>query len=396
MVNNRTNKQTQNPIYCRITLNGERKQFSTGINVEISQWDSKSKSVVKSHPLAKTFNAQLDSIKSKVYNIIIFFQHQNKLFNVNDVINKYSGKEIAKNENVLAYYLKYIERLNKLIGKEIKENTFQKFKYVSMQLADFIKWKFNRNDIPIKDLNLQFLEDFDFYLKTERGQKQVTVNKTIQRFRAPVKQAISEGYLDRDPFILHKSKKVHKEVLFLTTEELNLLENKKIKQERLLVVRDLFVFCCYSGLPYNEMSNLKKENISIGFDNSNWITMKRQKTQLQLSIPILPKAQEIIDKYSGEQTEFIFPRISNQKFNSYLKEIAAIIGIEKNLTHHMARKTFASTILLYNDVPMEIVSELLGHSNLLITQESYGKVVQKKVSQVMIDLTNKLNNLPEK
>jgi integrase/recombinase XerD len=137
------------------------------------------------------------------------------------------------------------------------------------------------------------------------------------------------------------------------------------------------------------MANLSKQNIQIGFDNVNWIQMKREKTQRQISIPILPKAQEMIEKYSTD-SNLIFPSISNQKFNSYLKEIAEITGIEKRLTHHTARKTFASTVLLYNDVPMEIVSELLGHSNMLITQESYGKAVQTKVSEEMKKLKLKI------
>jgi integrase/recombinase XerD len=125
------------------------------------------------------------------------------------------------------------------------------------------------------------------------------------------------------------------------------------------------------------MAHLSRKNIQIGFDGVNWIQMKGKKTQRQISIPILPKAQEIIEKYATDNN-LVFPSISNQKFNSYLKEIADVTGIEKRLTHHIARKTFASTVLLYNDVPMEIVSELLGHSNMIITQESYGKVVQKK------------------
>jgi integrase/recombinase XerD len=338
------------------------------------------------------FNSQLENIKSKLQNIFLFFQFQEQSFTAEDILDKYLGKNLKKEESVLSYYLKYLEKLKKLTGIEIKENTYSKFLYVSKHLERFILWKFHKNDISLKDLNLQFLDDFDFYLKTEKKQEQITINKTIQRFRAPIKQAISEGYLERDPFILHKTKKVRKEVLFLTTEELKALESKPIRQQRLILVRDLFIFCCYSGLAFNEMYNLSKSNIVRGFDNSNWIMMKREKTQRQISVPILPKAQEIINKYINEETEFIFPNLSNQKFNSYLKEIAGVIGIEKNLTHHIARKTFASTVLLYNDVPMEIVSELLGHSNLLITQESYGKVVQKKVSQVMSDLALKLNN----
>lgn len=390
LVNNRINKKNQNPIYCRITLNGQRKQFSTGISTEHIYWNAKLQEVIKTNKSSSLCNSQLENIKSKLQNIFLFFQFQEQSFTAEDILVKYLGKNLKKEESVLSYYLKYLEKLKKLIGIEIKDNTYSKFFYVSKHLERFILWKFNKKDIPLRDLNLHFLDDFDFYLKTEKKQEQITINKTIQRFRAPIKLAISEGYLDRDPFILYKTKKVRKEVLFLATEELKILESKLIVQQRLVIVRDLFVFCCYTGLPFNEMSNLSKQNIVIGFDDCYWIMMKREKTQRQISIPILPKAQDIINKYSKEEIELIFPRISNQKFNSYLKEIAGIIGIEKNLTHHIARKTFASTVLLYNDVPMEIVSELLGHSNLLITQESYGKIVQKKVSQAMLTLADKL------
>lgn len=155
------------------------------------------------------------------------------------------------------------------------------------------------------------------------------------------------------------------------------------------MIQDLFIFCCYTGLAFNEMAHLEKQHIQIGFDGINWIKMTREKTRRLISIPILPKAQEIILKYSSKSNR-ILPSISNQKFNSYLKEIADITGIEKRLTHHIARKTFASTVLLYNDVPMEIVSELLGHSNMTITQESYGKIVQKKVSEAIKKLAEKL------
>lgn len=155
------------------------------------------------------------------------------------------------------------------------------------------------------------------------------------------------------------------------------------------MIQDLFIFCCYTGLAYNEMAHLEKKNIQIVFDSVNWIQIKREKTQRKISIPLLPKAQEIIEKYSTD-SNFIFSSICNQKFNSYLKEIVDITGIEKRLTHHIARKTFGSIFLLYKDVPIEIVSELLSHSNMLITQESYGKAVRKKVSEEMNKLKIRL------
>jgi integrase len=137
------------------------------------------------------------------------------------------------------------------------------------------------------------------------------------------------------------------------------------------------------------MSALAHSGIQQGFDGLDWIKMTRKKTQRQISIPILPQAATIIERQTSVK-EKVFPNVTNQKFNSYLKEIAEIVGIEKKLTHHIARKTFASTVLLYNDVPMEIVSELLGHSSIVVTQESYGKVVQRKVSAAMINLRTKL------
>lgn len=386
---NRKNKKNQSPLFCRLTLNGNRKQLSTGINIESEHWDTKNQVILKSHKSAILYNSQLDKIKSKINSIYMILQLQENIFSIEDIHGKYLGKELKKSEFILSYYKQYLSKIEKLVGLEIKDNTYNKFVYVGNHLEAFLKWKYKKTDYPLKELSLQFLSDFDYYLKTEKKQEQITINKTIQRLRTPIKQAISEGYLDRDPFILHKSKTVRKTVIFLTTEELKTLEEAVLQQKRLCTIQDLFIFCCYTGLAYNEMAHLEKQNIQIGFDDINWIQMKREKTQRQISIPILPKAQEIIEKYSTDSNR-IFPPISNQKFNSYLKEISAITGIEKNLTHHIARKTFASTVLLYNDVPMEIVSELLGHSNMVITQESYGKVVQKKVSEAMSNLKDKL------
>lgn len=386
---NRKNKKNQSPLFCRITLNGIRKQLSTGINIESEHWDTKNQVILKSHKSAILYNSQLDKIKSKINSIYMILRLQENPFSIEDIHDKYFGKELKKSEFILSYYKQYLAKIKKLIGLEIKDNTYKKFVYVGNHLEAFLKWKYKKTDYPLEELSLQFLNDFDYYLKTEKNQEQITINKTIQRLRTPIKQAISEGYLDRDPFILHKSKTVRKTVIFLSTEELKTLEEAVLQQKRLSTIQDLFIFCCYTGLAYNEMAHLEKQNIQIGFDYINWIQMKREKTQRQISIPILPKAQEIIEKYSTSSNR-IFPSISNQKFNSYLKEIADITGIEKRLTHHIARKTFASTVLLYNDVPMEIVSELLGHSNMVITQESYGKVVQKKVSEAMRSLSVKL------
>lgn len=213
-----------------------------------------------------------------------------------------------------------------------------------------------------------------------------TVYKTLQRLRRVVRVSVGAEYLLKDPFVLHKANKPKTQVIFLTTEELQTLEKHQFSQPRLQEVKDWFVFSCYTGLAYNEIRNLKKQHIVTGFDGELWIEMIREKTQKNISVPLLPRAKFFINKYADDNSKLIFKICSNQRYNSYLKEIASILGINKRLTTHTARKTFASTVLLYNDVPMEIVSELLGHSSISITEDSYGKVVKKKISDSLRNL----------
>lgn len=375
----KTNKIGRCAVRCRITYNLTRKEFSTGQFINPKNWNSKQQLVEPPEPDAELINTQLSLIKTKINRAFLMLQVNETDFTVEDIYMAYKGEKTQKQYNVIEFFERYLKRLKTLIGIDIKEVTWNKFYYVKEDIKRFIKWKFKSNDIPLKELKANFLTELDYYFKTVQKIKQVTINKKIQRFRKVVKVAVAENYLEKDPFLLHKSKSVKKEVIFLSPEELEKLEMHEFNQPRLKLVQDLFIFSCYSGLAYRELMNLERKHIIKGFDGNLWIQMNRQKTSKSLSIPLLDKAKTILDIYS-EKGNHIFPRISNQKYNSYLKEIGAIVGLEKKLTTHMARRTFASTVLLYNNVPMEIVSELLGHSNMKITQDSYGKVVQKRIS----------------
>lgn len=378
----RKRKDGRASLMCRLTYAKVRKIFATGQFVNPDYWNSKQQKVKPPEPDRNTINTQLSLIKSKLNKAFLLLQIKEETITVEDIYSLYKGKKLVKEHNVIEYFERYLNRLKTLIGIDLKQVTWNKFNYVKNDVQSFIKWKFKTKDFPLGKLELQFLNDFEYYLKVVKKQKQITINKVIQRFRKPIKVAVSEGYLDNDPFMLYKTKQVIKEVVFLSPEELEKFETHVFSQSRLNLIKNLFIFSCYTGLPYNELLNLKNNNIIKGFDGNLWIKMKREKTAKELSIPLLPKAESILNSYQNEN-DAIFPRISNQKYNSYLKEIAGIIGIQKNLTTHMARRTFASTVLLYNDVPMEIVSELLGHSSMKITQDSYGKVVQKKISVEM-------------
>ena len=385
----KTNKKGLCPIKCRITYKEKRKEFSTGEFMNPSEWNTKHQKA-RSYSIAnQQINLQLEIITANIKKAYLQLQLGGTEFSVEDIFNAYSGKPTTKEVKVIEYFQGFLTKKKRLIGIDIQMSTWKKFNYTCSQVQDFIKWKYGKQDLLLSKLKPQFLHDFEYYLKTERKQKQITVNKALQRFRKPIKEAVGEGSLGKDPFTLHKPGKVRKEVVFLSTDELERFEKHHFVQPRLQLVKDLFIFCCYTGLAYHEMSNLKKEHIVKGFDGNQWIQMTRQKTSKVISIPLLPIAKAILDKYD-EVGEYALPKFSNQKINSYLKEIGAIVGINKSISHHMARKTFASTVLLYNDVPMEIVSELLGHSSIKITQEYYGKVVQKRVSEEMERISRKL------
>jgi integrase len=381
LTSSRPNKFGKCSIKCRLTFQKQRKEFSTGQFINPSNWNSKQQLVKPPEPDAEIINTQLSLIKTKLSQAFLMLQVQENDFTVEDIYKTYKGEKLEKQYNVIEFFERYLKRLKTLIGIDIKQVTYNKHMYVKNDLKKFIKWKYKTNDIPLKNIEANFINELDYYFKTEQKIQQVTINKKIQRFRKIIKVAVAENYLEKDPFMLYRAKHVKKEITYLTPEELEKFEQHEFAQPRLKLVQDLFVFSCYTGLPYRELMNLEQKHIIKGFDDNLWIQMKREKTSKSLSIPLLPKALKILESYSNKG--YVFPRISNQRYNSYLKEMAVIVGIEKRMTTHLARRTFATTVLLYNDVPMEVVSELLGHSDLKITQDSYGKIVQRKLSAVI-------------
>jgi integrase len=381
----KVNKQGNCPLKCRLTYLGKRKTFATGQFVKPKNWFNKEQRLKPPNKENNIINTQLSLIKQEISQAFLFVQINHSEFDVDDIYLKYKGENIKANKTLLEVFQMHNDNMFKLIDKGYSKATYKKFIEAKNHIKQFVKLKYQKNDFLLNDLSMKFINDLDFYLKSEKNHKQITINKTIQRLRKIVRLALAEGYIIKDPFVLYKPKKYHIKVVYLTVEELKLLEYYNFKQKRLSQVRDLFVFCSYTGLAYAEMSNLKKEHLVIGFDNNVWIKMYRKKTKSLINVPLLNKAKLIIEKYEKEDN--VLPKISNQKFNSYLKEIADIIGVDKRLTHHVARKTFATTVLLYNNVPMEIVSELLGHSKIGITQKHYAKLDKS----VLGNLVNRLN-----
>lgn len=385
----RIRKDGKVPLFCRLTYLDKRKQFAVGLFVNPKTWNNSLQECEPPSNENNYINSQLNLIKNQINQVFLYLQINNSEFTVDDIYTKFKGNTPKKELGVLEVYELFNIRIYKLIGRDLKKVTYRKYIESFVHLKSFIKAYFKVNDIKLKDLKLNFLNEYEYFLKTQKGLEQSTINKAIQRFRKVIQFALEQEYIDKNPFIGYKAKRLQKEVIYLTEDELKSLENYDFSQTRLQQVKDLFVFCCYTGLAFKEMSNLKPDHIVKGFDGNKWIKMNREKTSKPLMIPLLPKALDMINKYQNE--EVLLPLISNQRFNSYLKEIADIVGLKKNLTHHIARKTFASTVLLFNDVPMEIVSELLGHSKISTTQDYYAKIVNKKLSETMKDLSERLN-----
>ena len=390
MRRNKINSRDLCPTECRITLDKQRKPFSTGIFINPKNWDSK-RQIAKPPNEENTYiNNQLSLIKNKINQAFLLLQVKEEPFDVSDIYNQYAGKTLAKEYKLIEYYQIYLDRLKKLIGIEIKQQTWDKFSYIKKDVSEFIKHNYKKSDVKLKDLDFNFISEFEYYSKIELKHKQVTINKALQRLKKVVKQSVINGYLDKNPFEEHKPKKVYPKIIFLTQQELDKLENYNFQSEALTRVKDCYLFCCYTGLAYKEMFELKKDDLIIKPDGINWIYKEREKTERTFSVPlILPKALEIMEAYSSE-SEFLLPRISNQSFNRLLKEIASVLEISKNLTHHTARKTFASTVLLNNNISIEVVSKLLGHSKISTTQEYYAELMPEKLSENLKKLKDKL------
>lgn len=383
------NSKGHSPIFCRITLDGVRKQFATGNSIKERDWNSKTQRYKGLSEDAKLVNDSLETIDLKLntaYNAIV---KEKEIFYIDDIYNRFSGND-KEYKSLLQAFDYHNKKMKTLIGKDYVQATFDKFVVIQSHVKDFIRHQYNRPDYPLHELRLNFLTDLDYYLKVVKNQNQNTINKVIERVKKVVKIAVGNGWLASDPFILYQKKKYVKEVVFLTTQELKKLENHKFTQERLDAVRDCFVFSCYTGLAYNEAALLSDDHLQSSEDGLLWVEMTRQKTQRPIAVPILPKAFNVLKKYGYPKTGLLLPVISNQKLNSYLKEIGPIVGINKILTHHIARKTYASTVLMNNDIPIEIVSFLLGHSKTTTTELHYAKIAKESVTRHIKELNKKL------
>ena len=281
----RLNKMNVCPLKCRITLNKKRKEFSTRLFINPKDWNSK-KQVVVPPDKYKNINEELDLIKNEIYQVFLYLKTKKEDFNVDDVYREYKGETNKKVFGVIEVYNLHSNRLKKLVGIDIQEVTYSKYLESGIHLEDFIVSKFKSNDISLNELKGNFLDELEYYLKTSKKLQQSTSNKVIQRFRRVVKYAIANDYLMKDPFVLYQAKRIKKEVVYLSVNELEKLEKEDFNDARLMMIKKMFIFCCYTGLGFKEMSNLKWNDLSVEFDGELWLIISRQKTSRMYKVPL--------------------------------------------------------------------------------------------------------------
>ncbi|MEH6760475.1 MAG: site-specific integrase [Maribacter arcticus] len=396
-VNLSRTKNREASLYARITVNGKRAAISLNRKVLITNWDSDRNRAKGTGQKSRILNTYLDETYNQLFQAYQDLKSEHKQITARSIKARFLGLD-AINGSVLDIISYHNEDMKGKLKWGTQKNYFTTQRYISR----FLSKAYKSPDIQLRELDYDFIIKFEKFLRGyipqdhQRRMGNNTVMKHIERFRKLINLSRKLGWMERDPFINFKAKRIKTERGFLSLLELQEIEKKNFTIPRLQLVRDLFVFSCYTSLSYIDAINLRAENIRIGIDGELWIFYNREKTTKPIYIPLLPKALDIIEKYKDNQKAIlqgtVFPKISNQKLNTYLKEIADVCGIEKNLTFHIARHTFATTVTLSNGMPIETVSKLLGHSKIATTQ-IYVKVIERKVSEDMHRLRTHFNTI---
>ena len=394
-VNTSRTLHNQSKLYARVTLNGKRTNLSLKHTVALNDWDPKRSRMKGRSSEAKEINQYLEHVRADLYSSYRDLIQEDQILTAETVKARYLGEDME--QKTLKELFKYHNLHHK---HNLGEATMSHYKTTQKYLLEYLNENTGLRDILLKKLDYNFVTGFETFLRAYRPnhyQSAMSNNgamKHIQRFRKMIKIALNLEWITKNPLSGFKIKMEKKERDFLNAKELQAIENFRTGMERLEIVKDLFVFSCYTGIAYCDIMALTGDQLVTGNDNKPWIITRRLKTNNSVKLPLLASALNIIKKYETHHRRpngKLLPRLSNQKLNSYLKELADKCEIKKHLTFHMARHTFATTVTLTNGVPIETVSKILGHTRLSTTQ-IYARVLDKKIGEDMEILRKKLEN----
>ncbi|MPQ48948.1 tyrosine-type recombinase/integrase [Marinifilum sp. N1E240] len=382
-------KNGESPIFVRITVDGQRLDISLKRSIDSNLWDA-NKGKCKGNSLkTKENNRYIQHMEQKLLKIITDLEIQEELTCKN---LKASLNQENEDLSIISIFQRHNERCEKRIGIDMAEGTVERYRTCLKHTQDFIKTQYNLKDLPLTKINHQFITDFEHYFRTIRKCSTNTTFKYLKNFKKITNWALANEWMRSDPFtkIKFKMEKVDKE--FLDDEELNKLMEKSFEIKRLEVIKDLYLFCCFTGLAFSDVKSLSQEHIVKGIDGNQWIKSKRRKTKVEFKIPLFDIPKAILAKYKDDPICMIHQKLlpvpSNQKMNAYLKEIADLCGINKNLSTHSARHTFATTVTLGNNLNIKAISKMMGHTNTRMT-ENYARAGEKLISNEMNKIQGK-------
>ena len=385
---NYENKEGKSPVMLRIFLGGEMTNFgTTKIFVKKFLWSNATSRLRGRTTEALSVNAALDAISTTLYGIYRKYENDESL-SLDLIRTVYFGKN-REFTSFLPVFDKFLEDIKQRVGKTICADSLQKYSVLRRHFAEFLMYKYSRKDIGLNEFTPAVVQDFHLYMSTVAGCAYNTSVKKVKTLKTITIYAQKRGFLLHDPFVDHHFHMEPVDRGFLTDEEILRIANEDLGIERLELVRDIFIFSCFTGLAYIDVANLTPDHI-VTMDDKQWIMTKRQKTSVETNVLLLDIPRAIIAKYSHKtyRDGKLFPVLTNQTTNSYLKEIADLCGIKKKLTFHLARHTFA-TMSLSKGVPIESVSKMLGHTNIRTTQ-IYARITNKKIEHDMEQLSEKL------
>lgn len=399
-------KEKLAPIYIRIYVDGVRAEFASPHSIPLTAWDSVNLKVKNSYQSAMIINNYLDKTKSDLQQLFLIETLKKGIVSSKEIRDLYLGKsdKVEEKQKTILQAIDYhnLKMAEKVKVGQIAPKTLSRYFITKNKVEKFMKLNYKSNDRQLKEIRLSFVTEFEHYLLTVEKMQSNTAYKYIKNLKKVMSMAVGLDWIPSNPFSLFKCSYTSPDRVILNQDEIDIIMSKKFSTKRLEEVRDVFVFCCYTGFAYADVYKFEKDAVMKGLDGNLWLSTNRQKTGIKESVPLLPIPLEIIEKYKEHsyciKHNKLLPLNSNQCYNAYLKEIADVCGIPKTLTSHIARHTFATTVTLANGVPIETVSSMLGHSNIRTTQ-IYAKVVEQKVSDDMemlrrkLSQTNKLSNV---
>lgn len=381
----KTNKKGEAPVFMRLTINGERADASIKRFIEPHAWNSAKGKANEKCRGGKDLNLYLDAISANILRIQRDFELDKKEVSAQIILNRYLGKEQSDRHTLMEVFRAHNEKCRALSGISLAPGTVIRYETTLRLTEEFLQKSYQKEDCYLDEVTNQFIEDFEFFLKTVRRCCHNTTSKYLMNFKKIVRIALAKGWMKKDPFAHIRFHLDPVEREFLEKQELKAMLNKAISIPRLAQVRDIFCFCCLTGLAFTDVQQLKEEHLVADIHGKIWIRKARQKTKNMCNIPLLDEAQKILDRYKEHpycQTHgVLLPVCSNQKMNSYLKELADICGIRKNLSTHCARHTFA-TLTLASGATIDNVAKMLGHANVNMTRR-YAKVLDSSIMRDM-------------